>query len=363
MKNLRKEMLQGKRPEACTKCYMLEDMGIQSHRQGANLRWSDRIPQLMEKTEADGHYEMKLLSADIRMGNQCNLRCRMCSPLNSKNLVADWQNLRKIGSRKSKEFLELDWFKQPEFWDLFAKYSQDLEVLHFAGGEPFLIKQHFAFLRNLVERGSSSRITLSYNTNMTVLPQELLGLWKHFKSVHVMVSIDGTEDVNHYIRFPSNWERIQKHISHLHSNIESLKIGSLDFNITVQIYNIFNLPELVDFLLKEYPLANYPVLSPLFGPEELSLKALPPEIKRELTEELSRYLDSRREQWFAASRRSHDLQSFIKSFEGLITFMNEKDHSHLLPRLKKRTEGFDRAHSQVGTKVIPQLARVFEATL
>lgn len=360
MKGLRREMMANRRPLSCERCYKFEDLGIQSHRQGANHRWEAQLKKALAQTSEDGSAPMRFYSADIRLGNQCNLRCRMCSPISSKGLASDWTQMGKMSSKVADSFLSLSWFEKDEFWNMFLKYSEDLESLHFAGGEPFIIKQHFVFLKNLVGRGVSKNLTLSYNTNLTVLPPELLELWQHFKAVDLMVSLDGMEEVNHYIRFPSNWNKIQSNIKYLHENLEKYHIRNLNFNLTVQIYNIFNLPELIDFLISEYPKAAYSTLSLLFSPAELSIQVLPSEFKSKLTESWTSYLEARKVSWAKRGEGCYEADGFVKNIEGVLQFMNKEDYSNLLPSFKKRTRAFDLHRKQSCAVVIPELAPLFD---
>ncbi len=359
MKELRLDMLAGIRPKPCERCYKFEDLGIPSHRYWANKKWSTHFDRVLPSMKPDGSLPLKLYSADIRLGNLCNLRCRMCSPVSSKGLTAEWRLMNLIDDKEADEFMSLDWFERPEFWDMFLRYADDLESLHFAGGEPFIIKQHYVFLKSLIEKGIAKKLTLSYNTNLTMLPAELLELWKQFKVVNLMISLDGTEEVNHYIRFPSNWANIHKNIKFLHDNLEAYNIHNLDFNITVQVYNIFNLPQLVDFLIDQYPKATFPMLSLLFGPEELSIQILPTEKKQLLTKLWTEFLSARKSHWMQKGKWHEEVDNLVNNIEGIIEFMNKSDQGRLLPKFKMRTRVYDKSRNQSCPEVIPELASLF----
>jgi sulfatase maturation enzyme AslB (radical SAM superfamily) len=64
-----------------------------------------------------------------------------------------------------------------------------------------------------------------------------------FKSVQIQASIDGTELVNDYIRAPSHWETIKKNFIAL-GELPNVK---LNISPAVQIFNVLNLTEIVEF--------------------------------------------------------------------------------------------------------------------
>src|SRR6185295_13957665 len=89
MKTLRLDMLEGRRPKPCERCYLYEDLGMRSHRQSQNAQHAEEIAQYVDSTDADGAAPLALRSIDLRIGNLCNLRCRMCSPQSSKALIQE----------------------------------------------------------------------------------------------------------------------------------------------------------------------------------------------------------------------------------------------------------------------------------
>ena len=359
MRDIRLKMLRGERPQPCMACFRLEDMGIESTRYWSNFKFADMAQKPVQLTRSDGTSELTLYSFDIRLGNQCNLRCRMCSPMASKGLVEDFKQLG-MSEQDANRYLACDWFEQPEFWELFLRHSRNIRALHFAGGEPFLIKQHFSFLKELVTSDLAQHITLSYNTNLTLLPQELLELWKNFSQIIIIVSIDGLSDVNRYIRFPSNWEQIQKNIRFIHDNMTEYRIKDFAFNITVQVYNIFTVTDVIDFLLDQYPNAAVPTLVPLVFPPELSMQVLSASVKQELTSKLNTYLQNHIHDFRKIKKNDIDQANrLIDNIDGIVKFLNAKDESHLLPDLIRRTQIADEIRNLYCSDCVPELAAIF----
>jgi hypothetical protein len=135
--------------------------------------------------------EPTLKFIDFKLGNVCNLKCRICGSWSSskwaqeeleygENPVA-LKNLREGGWPK----------KNPQFFEDLKEDLAHVEYFEFTGGEPFMIKDHFKILMHCVEKGYAKNIDIHYNTNGTQLPpQEIFDLWSCFKHVEIAFSID-----------------------------------------------------------------------------------------------------------------------------------------------------------------------------
>jgi sulfatase maturation enzyme AslB (radical SAM superfamily) len=95
-------------------------------------------------------------------------------------------------------------------------------------------------------------IELQIITNATNLNAEYCELLGHFKNVNVTVSVDGFDQVNRYIRWPSNWATMVENIHRLHTITPHIS-----FNVTVSMWNVTRLKELIDFLDAEF---NVPII-------------------------------------------------------------------------------------------------------
>lgn len=163
MRRMRLQMLAGERPPACANCFQMEHLGAPSYRQAENGDYADLIPALVRETDRDGNTPQRYRYFDIRLGNVCNLRCRMCSPQASRLLTEDFRALRGLGPNNDwlAAMQKLDWFESPQFWDTLCRHLPSLDRLHFAGGEPLIIRQGFDFLRRIVEMGHAHHIGLT----------------------------------------------------------------------------------------------------------------------------------------------------------------------------------------------------------
>ena len=101
-----------------------------------------------------------------------------------------------------------------------------------------LSKEHFAFLERLVDMGKTD-IKLWYNINMTLMNEKVIDLWRKFDHVKISCSIDDLGDRNHYIRYPTKWNDVEK-------NFLRLKTEGFEMDIT-QTVSWMNYSTLGDF--------------------------------------------------------------------------------------------------------------------
>lgn len=276
--NLRKDFLNGEKPASCYSCWTAEDAGIDSKRQRALRDFPTALEEALEKKE-----NIKPKAMDLKLGNVCNNKCRICSSYasslwvpeekkrdGSKNLF--WDRMRNVGR----------WPETNEaFWEDFEELSDDLEVLEFYGGEPLLIKRHYDILQELVDSGRSKDIRLLYNTNGSIYPERGLELWPHFKQVMLSWSFDGVGKQFEYIRHPAKWDQVQNNLQKvLDKNIPNIFI---DICYTVGIFNIMYMQEILDW--RDNFKADLPIyFNHVYTPDHFSCKVLPPEVKDAIVE-------------------------------------------------------------------------------
>jgi organic radical activating enzyme len=362
MRNIRKQMLLGERPSACRRCFRDEDLGIRSYRQMSNELFEPYIDEAVAENSDDGFSSLDLIrSIDLRLGNLCNLRCRMCSPVSSKAMLNEWAHLLSISTThpQLEHLQKLDWFSREDFWQIFEKYAKHIERLHFAGGEPLLINQMFDFLERIIETGQASKITLSYITNLTVLPKRIFDLWPKFKRVSLTTSIDGYGAVNSFIRYPSNWETLDKNLKKIDSQAEYLNCSDgLTFNLTVQAYNILRLDEFLEYAATSFQHFGRPKLSLLYYPEHFSIRILPAELKELAVSRLKSFTKRFADKW--PSRWSgKQLDDLLSTIDGVINYMMETDCSDLLPEFRRWTDHMDATRGQNLLTIVPEFSPFF----
>lgn len=269
MKSMRKAMLANEDHYLCSMCDRMEHIGVQSPRENHNTWNLHKVKNIVEKTNPDGSInseDFKPFSTDLRMSNLCNLKCRSCSGYASST----WHDEEKIIVR---DFPELSRHTPTEtkiiknnFIEQTKQYLNDVDYMYWAGGEPFILKEHFAFLQHLIDTDKAKNIRLAYNTNLTVTEYKKKSLYenyfKHFKQVMIQGSIDGMDSVAEYMRTGSKWQQLKDNFEYFHK-IEKETNGHLIIRpcITVSIMNIHHLPEFIKFcFLNDWVEVNIPVI-------------------------------------------------------------------------------------------------------
>ena len=232
--NIRNKMLAGEKiPEHCSYCYRLEAQGIRSARIQETVEWANRLnfSNLDDLTQVQypAYYE-------VRASNICNLQCRSCSPESSHLIAREYVKLKLVS----------DNFLEQEYTNFDFINFTNLKKLYVAGGEPTAMIEFYDFLDKCISNNQTN-FELLINTNGTKINNRLKIALTKFKTVSFIVSIDGYNELNHYIRWPSDWNSIIDNAEYLYKNF------STSFNVTVSIYNISRLYQLLNFLNNNFP--------------------------------------------------------------------------------------------------------------
>lgn len=380
MKSVRKTMLAGEVPASCTKCFKEEQEGISSKRIWETGTWHYNdvdIPKLIEETEEDGSVPYKLQYLDLRLGHTCNLKCIMCSPHDSSLWVPEFKKVFPIFKSPlvqkqltwDPESFNNQWHENPEFWREIYDQIPNIKELYFAGGEPLLIKEHKVFLLEIISRGYADKISLRYNTNGLLINEEIISIWEQFKKVKVGVSLDGMGDRVNYIRYPTEWEIIEKNLRRLEDTSDKIQ-----FNIAlaVQILNIKHVPDFIKWKVS----SNFKKLNfeknivgqtngggligvhLLWIPTWLSIRVLPAQDKqhvRQLFNELKQWL------WdnYTQSDEFWKVNPYgWKRWEGILDWMDAEDHTNLLPDFIEYINVMDNQRKTDFKTVFPEISHL-----
>ena len=97
MNRMRKAFLNGWKPEVCKRCWSEEDAGRTSKRMHTLDRLKDILKDENEWTEKPKH----LYFLDLKLGNICNLRCRICGSWSSSTYAGE--ELKALPKEKRKD--------------------------------------------------------------------------------------------------------------------------------------------------------------------------------------------------------------------------------------------------------------------
>ena len=347
LKQIRRQMLQGEWPQSCVRCLREETAGMRSKRiyskdtlpSGYTQEWAESV------TAPDGELSLEqapLLDLDVRFGNKCNLACRMCGPSDSSAWISDHQ---KLGGRF--EQTGFDWHESPAFWRSLEARAEEIEHIYIVGGEPLLIERHYQFLDGLIEKGRAGAVTLEYNTNLTVLPQKALDLWKHFKKVRLGVSFDGVGAINDYIRHPSRFHLVEK-------NLERIDRAEGNYQVwlacTVSVYNLHHLVALMEWVhsknfkrIGKTRGKEFFVPHPVHRPHYLNIQALPRALKEKYSEFLTKEIAVFLTKESLTENERVSAQGILRRY---LEFMKTEDLSAFWPEFGNYTRKLDRIRDQ-----------------
>ncbi len=261
-RKIRKQMIEGERVEGCEPCYDLEDLGIPSYRENYIQDWmgfhrnADQIKQIVDKSiDNDYVVEEAPQYLDFRLGTLCNLRCRMCQSQNSSAIYKELQD-EELYTEEERQFVvqtshwgdfsdyTQPWFDDPGFLSTVEEWLPSVNRLYFTGGEPTIIQRVYWILNKCIELDIAKDIDLVFNSNMTNIQPRFLDTISQFKDVLMCLSVDGYGQYNDYIRSGSTWSVIDKHIR---DYSKSDVVGNILFSPVIQIYNILNITDLLDY--------------------------------------------------------------------------------------------------------------------
>ena len=293
MREVRRQVLNDERPEVCKPCFDLEDQGVQSLRQRhiAGVIPEARInlyPDALDALDDDYTMPFELPTMEIKLNNLCNLKCRMCNPLDSTSWK-DWDQVTEFYKKEDNILIPIvdklvnkpgqyigPFDNSDNWWTSFEKLLPFFRRVEFAGGEPLMDPYHYKILDKLAPYGDN--IEIKYATNGTTLGikggRTIHDYWPKFKSVAVNVSIDGIHDVYNYIRGNGDFKLVEDNIKVFQSfpNVSRV-VGAF----TAQAGNILQASECVDYFLNTMGIVFYS--HRVSYPNCLSAQVLPQQLK------------------------------------------------------------------------------------
>ena len=248
MRSLRADFLAEKLPESCKNCWAEEDTGRTSKR----MHTLERLKHIIPDTEWTEDAK-PLMFLDLKLGNICNLKCRICGSWSSSSYAVEEVKFApkddfRIGTHHYTMLKQGAWARDNnDFWSEISSISNQIRYIEFTGGEPFMIREHFYFLERIIEMGIAGQVEIHYNTNGTQFPDNAEDIWKHFKTVEIAFSIDDMGERFEYQRANAVWSEVEHNISRYmsmrtrHPNIQ------LQVCITVNVFNVMYLEDVANW--------------------------------------------------------------------------------------------------------------------
>ena len=374
-RKIRKQMIEGERVDGCQPCYELEDLDIPSYRENYIKDWmgfhrnADQIKEIIDKSIVNDYVvEEAPQYLDFRLGTLCNLRCRMCQSQNSSAIYKELQD-EELYTKEERQFVvdtshwgdfsdyTQPWFDDPGFLSTVEEWLPNVNRLYSTGGEPTIIQRVYWILNKCIELGLAKDIDLVFNSNMTNIQPRFLETIGQFRDVLMCLSVDGYAQYNDYIRSGSTWSVIDKHIR---DYADSEVVGNILFSPVIQIYNILNITDLLDYAEEisnesgrridiSFLLNNYPKC--------LDIRNLPQNIRDVAVQRL--------ESWSATSKYFDADERNKQTVLGLIKALKESyndDSEQQMEVFKQYTLLLDSKRDQSIKESIPELWELLDWT-
>lgn len=338
MSQLRKAFLAGKRPSTCRKCWQEEDAGRTSKRMHTLDRLKHMVVDQNWTTDAK-----PLVFLDLKLGNICNLKCRICGSWSSSQFAAE--EIKHAGNSDFHRMMlkQGAWPRENRtFWDQIDGMLDQIRYIEFTGGEPFMIQEHFDMLQGIVDRGIAHQVEIHYNTNGTHYPEHGEQIWRHFKTVEIAFSIDDIGSRFEYQRTNARWQEVCKNLDrfrdlrNIHANIV------LQICCTVNVFNVRYLNEVAQWIADNRHSFNFVYWNLMHEAWYFSISRLPRRVKTEMRQHL-------------LTAQIPDI--YAKDINGIIDFMmmgEESDGSVMLSKIAE----LDRRRKQDLSQTAPELAEI-----
>lgn len=340
MRTLREQFLNGEQPQTCRKCWNEERAGRTSKR----MHTLDRMKHMGISDEWTRDAK-PLMFLDLKLGNICNLKCRICGSWSSSQYAVE--EIAQLPPAEKKQSYAYQMLKagawpqeNAQFWQEIDLALQDIRYIEFTGGEPFLIAEHFEMLQGIVDRGIAGNVEIHYNTNGTQYPESAVEIWKHFKTVEIAFSIDDLGDRFEYQRSGAVWADVVANIERFRAVRAEYPNIRLQCCATVNIFNIRYVDQLANWLAAQD--FDYVYWNVMHDAWFFSISTLPEKVKKDLDHFLT---------------HASVPPQYRGEIDRIVAFMNSGASTDGF-MMRMKIEDLDRKRSQDFNTVAPEMAQL-----
>ncbi len=284
LEKVRQDLLNGVKNANCNRCWKDEDNGADSLRLISNRTIGPNTNRpIMEQIKEPKLSDLK--SFDLTLGNLCNLKCVMCNPGLSSQLLAEANLNPALKNRYNKNYIQkdFDWPKGDDFVDWCNDHLPQAIHIKFTGGEPFIIPWIQTVLDKIPSE-QKKKCILHFTTNLTIINLGLFENFSKFKEVWLSVSAEGIQETHEYLRYGHKWETLETNIR----LIQEMKIPNLIFKVnhvvqTPSYHSIIPMTEYFDDLDMDI----HPIM--LKTPKHHHISALNKEAKKNFLDHTKSY--------------------------------------------------------------------------
>jgi len=238
---VREKMKKGMKLPECRECWQTENSGTVSLRK----HYLDKLEGKMDYSWLD---DIKIRDLTISPSNICNFKCRICHYKQSSSMATERIN----NSNSKKEIGEIKKYlkdvsinnNKSYIFDSVASIGDSLEYLHILGGEPLMHPQLQKIIDMVINKSCANNISLEFNTNGSIFPNNLIEKFKKFKFVEILLSIDDIGK-RFEIQRGGDWDAIKQNLTKFSKiRTNNIKVRPV---VTVNIQNLMYLDEIYVF--------------------------------------------------------------------------------------------------------------------
>lgn len=246
--------------EQFVKARQMLNNGIQHP--GCKLCFDAEVDGFRSKRISDNEYFKNIVNNDsiemveLYLGNTCNLKCRTCNPYSSSQWVNEYFEVY-LKDKSTNNYTDASQFAikinsnrtwhhdGSPFWDDLKSHLHTIKAFLIYGGEPWLSKSMWAMLQTCIDLDVAKNISLNFATNGTQYNQDKIELFKHFKNVSILVSIDAVGKQFEYMRHPAKWDNVFDNCQKLLQLRNTAPNVKVIWSPVISILNILSLQELI----------------------------------------------------------------------------------------------------------------------
>ena len=211
---------------ACSQCLKNNRDGVRSRRQTENKRYDSntkaKVNVIKHIKNIDYTYDDLLYVNFKVLGNICNLKCVMCSANASSKIAAEAkQHYGFPRGWSAGDKAELEPFTPDTRNDYFTELQKIIDSIpkfNLVGGENLIHPDFPRLFQMFIDSPNISNIDMLIITNGTIVPDIVQKNAHLFKSMSILISMDGVFERGSYVRSGLNWKKFDTNVRKFASN-------------------------------------------------------------------------------------------------------------------------------------------------
>ncbi len=246
--DLRDKMLKGIENPTCELCFYQK-------------QYAKRFRYIQDHDKWKDYYTTHPNKIELRLSNECNLACRMCTPINSSIYEKDVIRIDKNKDEELPEWFEKGYVIPAKFvqklkkqnvkflrdkMDQIEEMIDNARIIEIHGGEPTLEDKIWEKLDSI---DLTNKELIMYSNGMK-FDQYHVDILNRFKKGRVGFSLDVCDESIEYSRWPADWKQIEHNVL---NNGKQLKQDiQIDLMTTINVYTMFRIKNVLTWAAEHF---------------------------------------------------------------------------------------------------------------